>query len=328
MLRRVEPGGLPRRHCRGHGARRDAGGSIVADVAVIIACRNGADTLRDTLEGLADQSFDQPWEVVLADNGSTDNSVALFEAFATAHPAIAMRVLDCSERAGQPFALNKAIRDTKATRILLYDADDRMAPGYLATLAHALETADFVGAGVEFARLNQGWVYDYKVGTGVPEFRQLPVATHPPYLPYIGSSSMGFTRALFDTVGGFDESFPICFDGEFSFAAQRHGYTITFLPDATMHYRFRDDPRAIRRQWYNYSFWSVRAARDNAGGAPWRGHWKPFLRGWIGTARLGVRTLLRASNDPAKRAALAEALGWHMGQTAGILRFRAPPTLR
>ena len=301
----------------------------MVDVAVIIACRNGVETLRDTLEGLLGQSLGDRWEVVLADNGSTDGSAPLFGAFAAAHPEIRMRVLDCSERPGQPFALNKAVRSSAATRFVLCDADDVMAPGYLAALAGALERHDLVGAGVEFGRLNRGWVYDYKVGRGAPEFRQVPVATHPPYLPWLGSSSMGFTRRLFDAAGGFDESYPIGFDAEFSFAAQRAGFEIAFLPHATMHYRFRTDHRAIRRQWYGYGYWAIRSGRENARLAPpWHGHWRTFLRGWVSAARLGAHTMVRDRANPAKRARLAEALGWQLGQTAGIVRFRAPPTRR
>ena len=47
-------------------------------ISVIIACHNEERTLAETLEGVAAQEWDQPWEVLFADNGSTDGSRAIF----------------------------------------------------------------------------------------------------------------------------------------------------------------------------------------------------------------------------------------------------------
>ena len=52
--------------------------SIVLKISVIIACHNEERTLAETLEGVAAQEWDQPWEVLFADNGSTDGSRAIF----------------------------------------------------------------------------------------------------------------------------------------------------------------------------------------------------------------------------------------------------------
>ncbi|MBF2059991.1 glycosyltransferase family 2 protein, partial [Fischerella thermalis] len=41
-------------------------------VSVIIPCLNAAETIGVQLEALANQQWSQPWEVIIADNGSTD----------------------------------------------------------------------------------------------------------------------------------------------------------------------------------------------------------------------------------------------------------------
>ena len=51
----------------------------MTEASVIIACLNGAATLGETLDSLTAQRWDRPWEIVFADNGSTDASVAIFE---------------------------------------------------------------------------------------------------------------------------------------------------------------------------------------------------------------------------------------------------------
>ena len=46
-------------------------------VSVVVVMRNAAATIGEQLEALSRQDYAGPWEVVLADNGSTDDSVAV-----------------------------------------------------------------------------------------------------------------------------------------------------------------------------------------------------------------------------------------------------------
>jgi cellulose synthase/poly-beta-1,6-N-acetylglucosamine synthase-like glycosyltransferase len=64
--------------------RPDASANVPAPtptVSVVIPVLNGAATLGRQLEALAGQTYDQPWEIVVADNGSTDGTVELVEAW-------------------------------------------------------------------------------------------------------------------------------------------------------------------------------------------------------------------------------------------------------
>ncbi len=47
------------------------------ELSVVIPARNAADTIGVQLESLARQRFDRPWEVVVVDNGSTDDTRAV-----------------------------------------------------------------------------------------------------------------------------------------------------------------------------------------------------------------------------------------------------------
>jgi glycosyltransferase involved in cell wall biosynthesis len=50
-------------------------------LSVIIPCLNGAATIATQLAALARQQWDQPWEIVVADNGSTDESAGIVERY-------------------------------------------------------------------------------------------------------------------------------------------------------------------------------------------------------------------------------------------------------
>jgi len=50
-------------------------------LSVIIPCYNEADTIATQLEVLAKQYWSEPWEVIVSDNGSTDDSLAIVEKY-------------------------------------------------------------------------------------------------------------------------------------------------------------------------------------------------------------------------------------------------------
>lgn len=57
-------------------------------ISVIIPCYNVASTIGCQLEALASQEWSEPWEVIVADNGSSDNSVAIVKTFLERIPSL------------------------------------------------------------------------------------------------------------------------------------------------------------------------------------------------------------------------------------------------
>jgi peptidoglycan/xylan/chitin deacetylase (PgdA/CDA1 family)/glycosyltransferase involved in cell wall biosynthesis len=303
--------------------RSRAAAEATPEVSVIIACRNGADTLPEALDSLAAQAWDRPWEIVFADNGSTDASPAVFRAFAERHPEIPTRALDVAVR-GKPHALNAAIRAARGRAILFCDTDDTVAPGWLAAMGAALETRDFVAARLDLERLNPEWT---RVGRRNPQVRELAVLSHAPYCPTAGGATLGFHKRVFEAVGGFDPAFAVLEDTDFCVRAHRKGFELALVPGAVYNYRFRAELGAIRRQAYLYARYRALLRRrcvDEPLLAPNR---------WLGllgeTARLA---LLRAANralgrrqGPAERALLERNLGRALGTLAGSLRHGVAP---
>ena len=121
------------------------------ELSVIIACFNGAETLEETLASLVVQEWDRPWEILFADNGSTDASAALFAAGARAHPGVRMRAVDAGAEKGKSYALNLGIRMAAGRALLFCDADDTVAPGWLAAMGAALDRHPFVAARIDLA---------------------------------------------------------------------------------------------------------------------------------------------------------------------------------
>lgn len=289
-------------------------------VSVVMACRNGAAHLAETLEAVCAQAWDRPWEIVLADNGSTDDSRAIFEAATARHPERVMRVIDAGQRPGKSHALNCGVAASGGRAIVLCDADDVPAPGWLAAMGTALETHDFVSARNEVERLNTG---------PLGRYREVPHSTWElPFAPFAlctAGATMGFTRRLFDAVGGFDPGFQPE-DDEFCIRAHLAGFELHVVREAVMHYRLRDDLGAIFRQAYQYSQTDVqiaRAYRDTGPGQ--RRAWRRLVREALD---LGVRYCGRGlrGGDLLEAARLRWRLGALAGQVTGVVKYRAAPT--
>ena len=113
-------------------------------LSIIIPVYNAMAYLRPCLDSLLTQECPAgfTYEVILADDGSTDGSGAVCEEYAGAYRQV--RVLH-RENGGQSAARNQAIRAAAGAWLAFVDSDDLVCPEFLVALAGALdETLDVV----------------------------------------------------------------------------------------------------------------------------------------------------------------------------------------
>lgn len=213
-------------------------------LSVIIPCYNAAATIGETLDALARQSWSEPWEILVVNNRSTDDSMVIVEEYQKRMPNL--HTVEARARQGQPHALNVGVNAALGEAVAFCDADDVVGEGWVAAMGAALAQHDFVAGRMETATLNQSWVCQSR---GRPQADGLQVYKYPPYLPHAGGGTIGFKRALFDTYGGFDEeTFRILHDTDFCWRLQRAGVQLHFVPEAVMHIRFRTTLSGMYRQ--------------------------------------------------------------------------------
>lgn len=109
-------------------------------VSVIMANYNGAAYLGEAIRSLQQQTV-QSWELIIVDDASTDDSVALIRAEAAVDPRI--RLLVQPSNAGPAQARNRALDAVGGQWVAVFDSDDVMAPDRLGRL---LERARQCGA--------------------------------------------------------------------------------------------------------------------------------------------------------------------------------------
>jgi len=281
-------------------------------LSVVIPCRNAEATLGAQLAALAAQRWEGEWEVIVADNGSTDGSRALAESFRPRLPRL--QVIAAGGRGGPGHARNRGAAAARGEALLFCDADDEVAPEWLAALGRALARHDFVASRYEFAKLNPAWVTRARPesqGAGLNPY------TYPPFLPHAGGGGLGVKAALHRAVGGFDETMPVLEDTDYCWRLQLAGTPLVFVPEAVVHVRSRGDLRGMFRQNLVFGAGNVAIYKKYRPlGMPRLGPGPGLLR-WL-------KLLLTAPRlaTPAGRAAWLAQLGWRLGRLRGCLKHR------
>ncbi len=281
-------------------------------ISVIIPCFNAGETLGCQLQALAEQSWPGAWEIILADNGSRDDSREVADKFRERLPNL--RIIDASARRGQPFALNTAAAAATGDALLFCDADDEVGARWLAAMAEALEQHDFVACRIDATKLNAPHARASREGTQRDGLQRFP---YPPYLPHAGGGTLGVKRWLHEAVGGFDEDLPATHDTLFCLRVQQLGAELHFVPKATMHVRFRHGFRGMFRQARTYGFYSTLVYKKarNLGTAPIPHPWRDAANVW---AELLKRLPRNRSRD--QWAAWIFRVGYRTGRLLGSIR--------
>ncbi len=200
------------------------------EVSVVTPTRDRAPVLARCLTRLAKQSLDPArYEVVVVDDGSTDDTAAVVERVRRAAPC-AVRMFRLGERSGIPAARNLAVREARGDLIVFVDSDEFAPPGFLA------------------AHLN----CHFRAGRNVI-CRGPVIVTHSLERPFETQGGLlDLSTAYFDTdnasvrrdhlfrVGLFDESFsPYGWEGlDLGFRLRALGLRRVYRRDATIyHYR-------------------------------------------------------------------------------------------
>ena len=267
--------------------------------------RNGMPWLEDQLAALVAQECAEDWEVVIADNGSSDASPAVGQRWAEQHPRV--RWIDASAVRGAPGARNAGVRSSSGDLLAFCDADDVVQPGWLAACARALEEVDVMAGVFDFWSLNHLQSAPPKPAS----MRQLG------FLPAGLGANLAVRRDAFDAVDGFAEELLIGEDIDLCWRLQLKGYRFVIEFAAVVAKRERPEFKQVFRQ---------AAAYGRSGPALYRRHRATGARrNLIGASKSWMWLILlspRLLKPGGRRLEWARAAGMRTGRLTGSLKQR------
>lgn len=207
-------------------------------VSIIIPCFNRARFISDAIESALRQSFPDI-EVIVIDDGSTDDSWSIISSFGEQINAVRVK------NRGACHARNIAIRKARGALVKFLDSDDLLEPnaieGQLQDLATLPEGSIVIGTAISIDSQGTPLQLDkYNIpfpqnGNMVPLVTLLSkcISVSLPIFPILG----------LHRVGGFDEDLTISEDYDLILRLYRAGYKFFLFDTATGRFREHDDGR-------------------------------------------------------------------------------------
>lgn len=216
------------------------------EVSVVVPVGRVDALLTGQLRAIMAQQTPFTFEVVLACNAAWHTARAELDRLVESIGDPRVRVVRADQRRSAAHARNVGAAAASADVLAFCDADDEVAPRWLANLV--APTAEDVAVG--------GHLDEQRFAVpGQAHWR--PPATPgslPTFLgaPYVVSANLALHRTAFESVGGFDVSLLRCEDIALSWDLLRADINLVFAPNAVVHYRHRAGVRELIRQHYRY----------------------------------------------------------------------------
>ena len=281
-------------------------------LSIIIAAYNAAATIGQQLEALANQVWSESWEVIVVNNRSTDNTVEVAAGYQSR--LTNLRIIDAPKRPGGAYAVNTGAQFAHGESLAFCDSDDVVGEGWVAAMGQALKINEFVAGPFETRYLNTGVVQRHRTN---PQADGIQQYTYPPYLPHAASANMGIRRKVFERLHGFDESMAALYDTDLCWRAQLSGVKLVYVPNAVVHYRFRDSASGLLKQAFSYAKFNVLIYKKfRAHGMP-KIALKHGIKSWI-DLMLGVTRLTKAET----RGLWLWDVGWLSGRLYASIKYR------
>ncbi|MBX2997425.1 MAG: glycosyltransferase [Caldilineaceae bacterium] len=209
-------------------------------ISVIIPLWNGRSYIDACLGALfaAVERCEGPVEILVVDNGSTDDSALRAEAH---FPTVCVIHNGCN--LGFAAGCNVGMRAAHGETLVLLNQDTEVSPAWLSTLAATVDERSVVGSlafladgqTIQHAGGRVEWPLGiaHHLGYGEPLTEKWQ---RPAEVDFVTAAAMAFPRRLLDDIGLFDERFwPGYYeDTDFCYRAREVGYSIRYQPDAIL----------------------------------------------------------------------------------------------
>ncbi len=221
--------------------------STPLSATIIVPAFNAEKTIAACLQALCDQQIspeDASYDIVLVNDASTDNTVAIASRFE------AVRIIDLPVNQGRSAARNAGAAAAQGDILVFTDADCEPTAYWLRLLLEPFSAdANIVGVkGAYYSRQPQ-IVARFTQRELEEKYREL---SRHETISFIDTYSAAYRRDIFMANGGFDQTmtYSLLEDQDLSFRLAAQGHKMVFVPMARVYHKHLTSPwRYYRRKW-------------------------------------------------------------------------------
>lgn len=224
--------------------------------SVIVPVYNGAGVIERCLNALAAQTVaPERYEVIVVDDGSTDDTAAVIDCWRRAHPRLQLTLLS-QANAGPAAARNRGAAAARAPLLLFTDADCAPTPTWIEAMTAPFADPDVAGAKGAYVTEQTGLVPRFVQAEYEDRYDRMAGQAQ---IDFIDTYSAAYRRAIFLENNGFDPIFTTASveDQEFSFRLAQKGYRLVFAPAARVSHLHDSGVREYFRRKYYIGFWKA-----------------------------------------------------------------------
>lgn len=217
-----------------------------ASMSVIIPVYNDPKGLKDTLESLVNQDYpENDYEIIVADNGSTDDTLRVIKKFIKMYPYLIKLVEEDSIQSSYA-ARNKGIKDAKGMIIAFIDADMSVDHDWLTNIYKSLEIHqwDYLACDVEIYYKNKSI---YEIYNKITDF---PIKSFIYNNHFAPTCCLAVRRSVFKGLGLFDSRLISGGDQEFGIRVYESGYKMYHEESIKMRHPARSSFKELYEKYF------------------------------------------------------------------------------
>lgn len=216
-------------------------------ISVIITCYNYARYLPEAVESVIRQTC-QDFEIIIVNDGSTDNSRKVAEAVIRKYAKHQIRLINETNR-GLAMARNIGISHARGNYILPLDADDKFHPTTLEKMARVLDQNPKIA-------IIYSWVQCFGDSDVLLKFREYSFEALKKASCFINCSSM-FRKRAWEVTGGYNPNMKWGWeDLEFWINCGKHGFYGKLIPEPLLFWRRHPKAMTNKTQSYLGQLWA------------------------------------------------------------------------
>lgn len=232
------------------------------DISVVICTYNRAALLKTTLASLRELAAPPAlkWEILIADNNSTDSTRKVVEEFATASGLNTRYIFE--PRQGKSFALNAAIKETKGNIVAFTDDDVTFDPQWMLGLKKALDEWSCIAAAGKIVPVWNDPVPPWLEMEGQQAVGHFDLGDAPKETNFAHGANAAFKRDAFEKYGPFradlgpdGKSAAGYEDDEFGRRLTSHGEKIMYAPGAVVYHPV--EPHKLNKAYFRKWFYNI-----------------------------------------------------------------------